>query len=88
MCLSFRRSSTREAAAVRTLRLMQQRIWPAPGRIVPEWGPVISGAAMSARMEWQTSISRFSGGRGCRKKENIQMHNRWNLEFDIDHVPG
>lgn len=21
-------------------------------------------------------------------KENIQMHNRWNLEFDIDHVPG
>lgn len=22
------------------------------------------------------------------RKENIQMHNRWNLEFDIDNVPG
>ena len=30
----------------------------------------------------------FFRGVADARKENIQMHNRWNLEFDIDNVPG
>lgn len=33
-------------------------------------------------------ITFFRGVADVARKENIQMHNRWNLEFDIDHVPG
>ena len=33
-------------------------------------------------------ITFFRGVADVARKENIQMHNRWNLEFDIDNVPG
>lgn len=33
-------------------------------------------------------ITFFCGVADVARKENIQMHNRWNLEFDIDNVPG
>ena len=33
-------------------------------------------------------IAFFRGVADVARKENIQMHNRWNLEFDIDNVPG
>ena len=33
-------------------------------------------------------ITFFRGVADVARKENIQMHNRWNLEFDIDDVPG
>ena len=33
-------------------------------------------------------ITFFRGVADVARKENIQMHNRWNLEFDIDNVPA
>ena len=33
-------------------------------------------------------ITFFRGVADVARKENIQMHNRWNLEFDIDQIPG
>ena len=33
-------------------------------------------------------ITFFRGVADVARKENIQMQNRWNLEFDIDNVPG
>lgn len=33
-------------------------------------------------------ITFFRGVADVARKENFQMHNRWNLEFDIDNVPG
>ena len=30
----------------------------------------------------------FRGAADLARKKQIQMHNRWNLEFDIDNVPG
>ena len=81
-CVSiFRRSSTREAAVVRTLSLMQQRIQRHREQTAPEWG-CICGAEMWVRTEWRTSTSRFSAESQMLQEKRISrctIAGIWNL---------
>mgnify|MGYP006956594666 CR=1 FL=1 len=81
MCFYLQTIVAHEAAVVRTLSLMQQRIQRHREQTAPEWG-CICGAEMWVRTEWRTSISRFSAESQMLQEKRISrctIAGIWNL---------